>query len=211
MKKNGFFISFEGGEGCGKSTQSKLLHDVLCQKGYDVIRTREPGGTVEAEIIRELLVTGDPNRWDPHTEALLMFASRSEHFRRKIAPSLQEDKIVISDRFADSSFAYQGFARNLGLLPLKSLYDFAVGEQKPDITILLDIEPEIGILRTQKRNLKTDERFEKESLSFHQKVREGYLTLSKMEPDRFVVLDATKDVETLQKEILKSVLLKIIN
>ncbi len=201
MLKNGLFITFEGGEGCGKSTQSSRLEEILRTKSIDVIRTREPGGTESAEEIRHLLVTGEPKRWDSHTEALLMFASRSEHWHRKIKPALNDGKIVICDRFADSSYAYQGFGRDLGVEGLKSLYQFAVGNAKPDITFLLDIDPTVGLSRTKKRNLDVDERFEKESILFHQKVREGYLYLAKEEPARFHVLDATLSEDDLQKQI----------
>ncbi|CAO5680742.1 MAG: Thymidylate kinase [Holosporales bacterium] len=209
MNKKGFFITFEGGEGCGKSTQSTLLQEALKNKGYNVLKTREPGGTPEAEEIRNLLVSGEPNRWDPHTEALLMFASRSEHFRRKIAPAIDRGYIVLSDRFADSSFAYQGFARELGLDSLKKLYAFAVGNQKPDLTFLLDLPPDVGLLRTKSRNLNIDERFEKESIEFHHKVREGYLNLSKTEPERFVILDAMLPVEMLHNEVVSIALKKM--
>jgi dTMP kinase len=204
--RKALFITFEGGEGSGKSTQLASLHNFLQERKIDVVTTREPGGTEGAEAIRSLLVQGDPQRWDKKTEALLMFAARTEHWERFIQPALDEGKWVLCDRFLDSSLAYQGYGRKIDLSALMALYHFGVGNKLPDITFLLDIDPTLGIHRTKKRQNFTDERFEKESLIFHHDVRKGYLRLAHENPRRFIVLDATLplfDIEsTIQKHVL---------
>lgn len=200
------FITFEGGEGSGKSTQLIRLYNFLKNKNVDVVKTREPGGTPAAEEIRNLLVQGEPNKWDSKTEALLMFAARTEHWQRFIQPALEAGQWVLCDRFIDSSLAYQGYGRKINLSSLKDLYRFGVGDKVPDITFLLDIDPVIGIQRTKKRQSISDERFEKESLSFHNDVRNGYLSLAKENTSRYVILDATQSLDKLEESIKNHVL-----
>lgn len=200
------FITFEGGEGSGKSTQLIRLYNFLKNKNVDVVKTREPGGTPAAEEIRNLLVQGEPNKWDSKTEALLMFAARTEHWQRFIQPALEAGQWVLCDRFLDSSMAYQGYGRKINLSSLKDLYRFGVGDKVPDITFLLDIDPVIGIQRTKKRQSISDERFEKESLSFHNDVRNGYLSLAKENTSRYVILDATQSLDELEESIKNHVL-----
>ncbi|CAO5678055.1 MAG: Thymidylate kinase [Holosporales bacterium] len=200
------FITFEGGEGCGKSTQLRLLSKSLSALGKKVVETREPGGTPGAEEIRHLLVTGSVDRWHPHTEALLMFAARCEHWQRFIKPHMDAGYIVLSDRFADSSYAYQGYARGLDLDGLKKLYDFTVGSNEPNLTFLLDLDPAVGLDRTKKRSLDIDERFEKETLTFHENVRAGYLDLQKKNPNRIILIDANRPKNVIRREILNHIL-----
>ena len=145
------FITFEGGEGSGKSTQINLLHNFLIEKGEDVISTREPGGTPSAEIIRDLLTKGDADRWSPATEALLMWAARSEHVEKLIKPSLDKGKWVLCDRFYHSTYAYQGVGHNLGIENMRIIKKIIIGEITPNLTFILDIDPVNGIGRTKNR------------------------------------------------------------
>jgi dTMP kinase len=201
MSTRGKFITFEGGEGAGKSTQCTLLASYLKDQGIDVILTREPGGTPSAEMIRTLLVEGDINRWQASTEALLMFAARSEHWHTLISPALQQGKWVISDRFVDSSYAYQGYARGIPIEKLEQLYQFSVGSSYPDLTIFLDVPLTQGFQRVRGRVKTYEERFEKEALSFHEKVYDGFLALAKKFNDRYFVQDATLSVEDIARSI----------
>lgn len=198
----GLFITFEGGEGAGKTTQAKYLSKKLRHFGYQVVLTREPGGTDGGEEIRSLVLKGAENRWTPKTEALLMYAARQEHLIKKIKPALEEGKIVLCDRFSDSSKAYQGVAHGLGLEKINDLDKWVMGGFKPDLTILLDQDPEIGL----SRNLEpvriperdgAEFRFENMALSFHQKLRDGFLTLAERDPDRFITLAADQKVDSL--------------
>lgn len=205
MSTLGKFITFEGGEGAGKSTQCTLLASHLQKNGIDVIVTREPGGTPSAEMIRKLLVEGDINRWQSSTEALLMFAARSEHWHTLIQPALQKGTWVISDRFVDSSYAYQGYARGIPLEQLEHLYQFAVGSTYPDLTFFLNIPLSQGFERVRGRETGYEERFEKEAFSFHEKVQDGFLDLAQKFKDRYCVQDATLSIneiaQNLQTEI----------
>lgn len=201
MSKLGKFITFEGGEGAGKSTQCTLLASYLKDKGIDVVVTREPGGTPSAEMIRKLLVEGDINRWQSSTEALLMFAARSEHWHTLIHPALQEGTWVISDRFVDSSYAYQGYARGIPLEQLEALYKFAVGATYPDLTFFLNIPLNQGFERVRDRVTGYEERFEKEALSFHKKVQDGFLDLAKKFKERYFVQDATLSISDIAQSL----------
>ncbi|MDP2193008.1 MAG: dTMP kinase [Alphaproteobacteria bacterium] len=201
QQMRGRFITFEGGEGAGKSTQCVLLRDSLLALGIDVILTREPGGTPTAEHIRNLLVSqGDPLH--SKTEALLMFAARCEHWHEVIEPALKQGKWVISDRFVDSSYAYQGYGRGLDLNALKNLYDFAVGESLPDLTIFLTLPPQIAFERITSRHKGYTERFEQEKLDFHERVYQGFLSLSKAYPQRYFLEDANQDIHDIAHEIM---------
>ena len=204
---SGYFITFEGGEGTGKSTQIKLLEKYLEAKGKDIITTKEPGGTEVGLEIRKLLVCGDKDKFDATAEALLYFADRHIHLTKKIWPAMDEGKIVLSDRFADSTFAYQywGYNKRVTKETLQSLYDIAVGDFKPDLTIILDIDPKIGLERSfnKAKTMEVKElRFEGRELEFHQNLRKGFLEIAKEEPNRCVVLNADKSIEELHKDIV---------
>lgn len=203
MSYNGKFITFEGGEGCGKSTQSALLTKALQTLGATVVETREPGGTVGAERIRELLLSKD-HEWDSETEALLMFAARRDHVEKKIKPALEQGHIVVSDRYVDSSMAYQGYARGLGDIYIETLFTLTCADILPDLTILLDIKPEDGLKRAKSRSNKNDT-FESQSLAFHQQVREGFLDIAKAESSRVIIIDATQDIYTTHQQIVEAV------
>lgn len=192
----GRFITFEGGEGGGKSTQVKGLATVLGGAGIDVVTTREPGGTPGAEEIRKLLVEGAPERWDGMTEALLLAAARREHVVRTIAPALAAGRWVISDRFADSTLAYQGDGRGLDRAALETLRKLAVGNLLPDLTLILDLPVELGLARAQARR-GTELRFEAMDRAFHERLRQGFLTIAAAEPTRCVVIDAAAPVEAV--------------
>jgi dTMP kinase len=196
------FITFEGGEGSGKSTQINLLHNFLIEKGEDVLCTREPGGTPSAEIIRNLLTKGDTDRWSPATEALLMWAARSEHVEKLIKPSLDKGKWVLSDRFYHSTYAYQGVGRNLGIENMRIIKKIIIGDITPDLTFILDIDPVNGIDRTKNRDSNED-RFEKMNLDFHNNLRKAFIQISKKDPKRFIVIDAELSLEKIS-EIISS-------
>lgn len=195
----GFFITLEGPEGSGKSTQVQLLAEHLREGGRSVIVTAEPGGDPVAREIRAI-VLHSKEEIVPEAELLLYLASRAQHVRHIVLPALQRGDIVISDRYADSSFAYQGYARGIDLDTLRKLNDFATGGLVPDLTILLDVPVELGLDRQQDKN-----RFEAESVEFHEKVREGFLELAKREPERWVVIEATGSVEDVTAGVLAAV------
>jgi dTMP kinase len=200
----GRFITFEGGEGAGKSTQVRLLTAALAGQGRDVLATREPGGATGAEEIRRLLVSGDPGRWDGMTEALLHFAARRDHLARTVWPALDAGRWVVSDRFADSTMAYQGYGHGLGREPIERLYAVTVGSFAPDLTLVLDVPPESGIARTHAR-MDGEDRYERMDLSFHQRLRAGFLEIAALEPQRCVIIDASGSVDKVHAAILKAV------
>lgn len=202
------FITFEGGEGSGKSTQIKLLNDFLSTKSIDVVLTKEPGGTPIGVELRHLLVEGAADKMDANAEALLFFADRRIHLTQKVWPALNEGKWVISDRFADSTVAYQYYAYNkrLSKEDIDMLYRFSVGDFKPDLTFVLDIDPEIGLARSFKKAETMaikETRNENRVMAWHQNLRRGYLEIAKSEPKRCVVLNADQSVETLHKDIVQ--------
>ena len=206
----GNFITFEGGEGTGKSTQIRLLYQYLKQKGKDVLATKEPGGTEIGAEIRKMLVCGDKDKFDAVAEALLYFADRRVHLVQKIWPALDKGTWVLSDRFADSTFAYQcyGYDGRVSKEMLACLYQIAVGDFEPDLTIILDLDPEIGLERSYAKaeNMAVKElRFESRELEFHQNLRRGFLEIATAAPQRCVVLDANKSVEVLHRDIVKIV------
>ena len=181
----GFFITFEGGEGTGKSTQCKQLASVLEEKGIPCLLTREPGGSPGAEEIRNLLVNGDKGRWDSLTEMLLFMAARRNHLMTRILPALQEGKVVICDRFLDSTLAYQGYGYGKNqetINAINSVYHLIAGDFYPDLTIVLDIDPLVGLKRSCERAGNTEKRFESMDLSFHQNLRRGFLDLARGNP-----------------------------
>lgn len=204
----GKFITFEGGEGTGKSTQIKLLAEYLKQKGENVVTTKEPGGTEVGQEIRKLLVCGDKDKFDALAEALLYFADRHVHMVQKVWPEMEKGAWVLSDRFADSTMAYQyyGYNKRLSKEVINELYRIAVGDFKPDLTIVLDIDPKIGLERSfnKAKNMDVKElRFEGRELEFHNNMRQGFLEIAKAEPGRCVVLDANKTIEELHGDIVK--------
>ena len=207
MKGKGLFITFEGGEGTGKSTQIKLLSEFLEKKGIDVITSKEPGGTEVGQDLRRILVTGDKDKMDAVAEALLYYADRRIHVTKKIWPAIEQGQWVLSDRFADSTVAYQyyGYNKRVPYQTLENLYKLAVGDFKPDLTILLDIDPKIGLSRSLAKagHMAVKEtRHESRELEFHNNLRAGYLEMAKKEPDRFVVFAADKTIEALHNEIV---------
>ncbi len=200
----GKFISLEGGEGTGKSTQLKLLAKSIERVGMRVIETREPGGTEQAERIRSILVTGNSSKLNPFTELLLHNAARKEHVENVIKPGLAEGKIVISDRFADSTVAYQAYGHELGTAIVKSITQLTIGNFTPDLTIILDIKPEEGLKRAGSR-AGSETRYEQMEKAFHERVREGFLAIAKQEPERCVVISSDKSVEAVHKSIISVV------
>ncbi len=186
----GKFITFEGGEGAGKSTQVKLLADVLSRGGVSVCQTREPGGTPGGEEIRDLLVRGAAARWDAMTEALLHFAARREHLRSLILPQLAAGTWVISDRFADSTMAYQGYGHELGREPIERLYALVVGDTHPDLTLILDLAVDVGLRRAAARR-DGETRYEDLDHAFHERLQMGFREIAQREPRRCKVIDAS--------------------
>jgi dTMP kinase len=199
MKSN--FISFEGIEGTGKSTQAKLLQERLLGLGHEVILTEEPGGTLISLRIREVLLSVDHTNMKPLTELLLYNAARAQHIEEVILPALNRGAVVITDRFTDSTFAYQGYGRGINMKLLESIDWIATNGLRPDITILLDLDVETGLKRNRRIN-KTD-RLELEDVEFHKRVRKGYHELATKEPERIKVLDASSEIKELNIIIAK--------
>ncbi|HLG49926.1 MAG TPA: dTMP kinase [Reyranella sp.] len=195
----GRFITLEGGEGSGKSTQIARLAERLKIK-HEVVTTREPGGSPGAEMIRKLLVEGPAERWDGTTEALLHFAARRDHLRMTVWPALEHGAWVISDRFADSTRAYQGWGHGLDLATLDRLYTVAVGVFRPDLTLILDLPVDAGLARAAARR-GAETRYESLPREFHDRVREGFLTIARLEPERCAVIDASQDIDAVAASI----------
>jgi len=201
----GIFITLEGGEGAGKSSQARKLGEVLEARGHNVLLTREPGGATGAEAIRKLLVEGPGGHWDGITEALLHTAARRDHLVNAVWPALDTGKIVISDRFADSTLAYQGYAHGVDMNVLRSLYKLAVGDFLPRLTLILDLPVDVGLARAASRAGK-ETRYESMGVAFHERVRAGFQEIAKAEPARCKMIDAAQDVETIHKAIVAEVL-----
>ena len=198
------FITFEGPEGSGKSTQLPQLAQFLEEKGLSVVRTREPGGTKIGDQIREVLVRMDNTELHPRTEILLFLAARAQLVEELIIPSLQQGKIILCDRYGDSTLAYQGYGHGLDLDALRAMLQFATGGLKPDLTILLDVDVMTGLKR---KKIKEEwNRLDAYELSFHERVRDGYHILAGQEPERWKIVDATQDPEQVQTEIRALVL-----
>lgn len=196
----GFFITFEGGEGSGKSTQTRRLAERLSTDGREVVLTREPGGAPGAEDIRALLVTGAPDRWTPLAETLLFSAARDEHLRTTIRPALARGAVVISDRFADSTRAYQGAAGGVDPAMIDALEDAVIGQMRPDLTFILDIDPAAGMARAAARKDRED-RFENKAGTFHKALRAAFLAIAAAEPGRCVVVAANRTPDLIADEI----------
>lgn len=200
----GRFITFEGGEGAGKSTQLKKLVEALTLAGIEVVSTREPGGSKGAEAIRALLVTGDVDRWDAETEALLHTAARRDHLARTVWPALERGAWVVCDRFADSTLAYQGYGHGLSVDFIRNLTRLAIGGFAPDLTLILDLPVEEGLKRAVGRG-GAEDRYERMGTAFHERLRQGFLDIARQEPDRCAVIDATQDADTVHQAILARV------
>lgn len=197
----GHFISVEGGEGSGKSTQLKLLASAFEKAGKPFVSTREPGGSPGAERVRSLLVSGDADAWDVEAELLLFYAARLDHVTRLIKPALAEGKTVICDRFVDSTLVYQGIGKGLSQAYIKNLHHLTLGNFMPDLTIILDIDPNEGLKRAGARK-NNETRFEGMELDFHHRIRAGFLGIARNEPQRCVVLNAAQEQDTLHEQIL---------
>lgn len=200
----GYFITFEGGEGAGKSTQIRRLAERLRAGDREVVLTREPGGSPGAEEIRALLLNGEPDRWSPMTEALLMNASRRDHIERVIAPALARGAVVLCDRFADSTRAYQGAGGQVDPAVIAQLEAAVVGDTRPNLTLIFDLPVEEGLRRALSRN-GGEERFEAKGAAFHERLRAAYLEIARAEPGRCVVIDATATLEGVEAAILVAV------
>ena len=204
MAKRGRFITFEGGEGTGKSTQAKRLAAALEARKIANIVTREPGGSPGAEEIRGLLVKGDPGRWNPLTEALLFYAARADHTDRTIKPALADGKWVICDRYSDSSYAYQGGGRGLNRETVRRIEAIAIDDFKPELTLVLDMDTELGLKRSIAR-ANSETRFEEMDIAFHTRMRKSFLEIARRNPDRCVVISADQDVDAVADAVLATV------
>jgi dTMP kinase len=212
----GRFITLEGGEGAGKSTQVKRLAAALSVRDIDVVLTREPGGTPGAEAIRELLVTGDPARWDAMTETLLHYAARRAHVEKTVKPALARGAWVISDRFADSTMAYQGYAGSVGREAVATLHRLVLGDFQPDLTLVLDLPVETGLARARKRlqaggmqgSSAAEDRYERMGLAFHETLRRAFHDIAAREPQRCHVIDAGGDPDQVATALWQAVAAK---
>ena len=197
------FITFEGGEGSGKTTQIKLLAGWLREQGKNVTITREPGGTPGAEAIRDLIVQKRDTQWDAETDALLLMAARRDHLVKLIWPALARGDWVLSDRFVESTYAYQCFGRDLALDKARALYEFIAGDFTPALTFFMDIDPRAGLERVRigENRAKHEERFENFDFSFHEKLRAGYHDMARQHPQQFIIIDAEQNVDQVQKAL----------
>ncbi|WP_210367685.1 dTMP kinase [Bacillus sp. REN3] len=196
----GMFISIEGPEGAGKTTIINMLAENLKKEGYHVLATREPGGIEIAEQIRRVILDKNNTAMDPRTEALLYAAARRQHLAEKVKPALESGKIILCDRFIDSSLAYQGHARGLGIDEVYSINKFAIEDMMPRLTLYFDLDPEIGLARISRHKGREVNRLDLEALEFHQKVREGYRLLVDRFPDRIVKIDASGELDRVYQE-----------
>ena len=204
MKKRGLFITLEGIDGTGKSTQHRLLARYLEARGHRVRATREPGGTHVGEQIRDILLASETQKLAPLAELMLMYAARAQHLEEVIRPSLAGGMIVVSDRFNDASIAYQGYGRQLGGATVRAIDRIICGATQPDLTLLLDLAPSVSLARAQERESRQKSqhgRFEEQGLSFHNRVRSGYLAIARQEPDRIKLIGADRQVDEVQAEI----------
>src|SRR5436190_18848537 len=202
----GKFVSFEGIEGCGKTTQITLLSDYLKKHSIPHTITREPGGTAVGEAIRKILLNSETIHLTAASELLLFYASRSQNIAEKILPSLNRGEIVICDRFYHASMAYQGYGRGIPMDFISKLTDLVCGDHRPEITLLLDIAPEIGLSRARARNVEkasTEGRFEEEDVAFYTKIRQGYLELAKHDPMRMKVIPAGRTIQEIHRDVVR--------
>jgi dTMP kinase len=209
-KSKGLFITFEGGEGVGKTTQINLLKSYLLNINYKVVCSREPGGTIEGEQVRKLLVSGSSKTWDPMSEALMFNASRRQHINKIIFPSLKKGNIVLCDRFIDSTIVYQGYAGSIEQLILKDLHKKFCYNLYPDLTFFLDLDASLGLKRTRKRSdYKEENRFENFGLDYHNKISKGFNNLANNNKERIITIDASQSIEQISKNIINSINLKL--
>ena len=201
----GVFITFEGGEGTGKSSHARDLAESLRKAGRKVVLTREPGGAPGAEDIRALLVTGTVGRWSPEAETLLNYAARESHLRETIRPALLRGDLVLCDRFMDSTRAYQGFAGGGDMELIEALERKVVGATRPELTLILDVDPELGLKRAKGR-AGAEDRFEKKGLEFHRKLREGFLRIAELDPYRCRVIDSSRPYAAVAEDIRRLVM-----
>jgi len=209
MEQKGIFITFEGPDGSGKTTVSTAVYQRLKDEGFDVIYTREPGGIDIAEQIRSVILDPKNTAMDSRTEALLYAASRRQHLVEKIIPALRENKIVICDRFVDSSLVYQGIARQIGVEEVYRINQFAISDYMPEMTVYLDISAEKGLARLQNREFK--DRLDQEELSFHKMVEEGYHSIIARFPERFRLVDASQEKEQVIEDAYQIVKQQILS
>jgi len=214
--RNGLFITFEGGEGSGKTTQINRLTQTLAEDGHKVVTTREPGGTPEGEKVRDLLVQREGGNWTPMAETLLLFAARIMHVEKVIKPALADGKIVISDRFTDSTLAYQGYGHDHDLNVIENVRALSLGDFGPDLTIILDIDPEEGLQRSDRRLAaeqfqvkQREDRYEQLDIEFHERLRRGFLEIAGKEPERCHVIPALQDLDAVSAQIADIVCEKI--
>ncbi|MFT9596244.1 dTMP kinase [Mesobacillus sp.] len=198
--EKGIFITIEGPDGSGKTTILQMLAENLEKEGYAVVATREPGGIDIAEQIRKVILDPENTAMDPRTEALLYAAARRQHLAEKVKPALNAGKVVLCDRFVDSSLAYQGHARGLGIDEVYSINEFAIENMMPAMTLYFDVAPEIGLERINKNKGREVNRLDMEKLEFHQKVREGYMIIAERFPDRIAQIDASKELAAVYKQ-----------
>ncbi|AQQ51699.1 dTMP kinase [Planococcus lenghuensis] len=203
MSKSGLFITFEGPEGAGKTTAIEWVQEALKREGMPVIVTREPGGIAIAERIREVILDPVSTEMDGRTEALLYAAARRQHLIEKVMPALQEGRIVLCDRFIDSSLAYQGHARGIGIQQILAINEFAIEGMMPDLTLLFDLPPEIGLARIAENKEREQNRLDKEKLPFHQLVRNGYQQVAAMYPERIKTIDASQTASSVAETALQ--------
>ncbi|MBM3515264.1 MAG: dTMP kinase [Alphaproteobacteria bacterium] len=206
--RRGTFITFEGGEGTGKSTQIRRLADVLQSRGIDILTTREPGGSPGAESIRALLVKGETARWDGATEALLLYAARRDHVERTIKPALATGKVVLCDRFADSTTAYQGAGHGLDRAALAGIRAAAIGSFAPDLTLIFDMPVAEGLRRAEARG-GVENRYERMGIAFHERLKKEFLDIAATEPARCVVIDAARDMDAVARDVEVAVLKRL--
>lgn len=209
MSNKGKFITFEGGEGVGKSTQVNILHQKLIKKGIDCLLTREPGGSPGAEEIRELLVKGVTDKWHPMTEALLHNAARVEHLERTISPALNKGAWVISDRYVDSTLAYQGYGQGVDLDTLLKLHDISTGNYWPDLTIVLDGHELNRAMKREDNNTEKEDRYERMGTDFHLKLQESFLDIAKKNSNRCIIISANGTIEEVADRIWHVVAAKL--
>lgn len=203
---NGHFITLEGGEGAGKTSVLLKLEKKLVELGYDVLTTREPGGIEIAEKIREVILHPSHTTMDARTEALLYAAARRQHLVEKVFPALRDGKVVLCDRFIDSSLAYQGYARGLGIEEVLTINQFAIQDCMPTLTLFFDIKPEKGLERIAKNEMREKNRLDLEAIQFHEKVYEGYQILMKKYPDRIKLINADQEITQVEKETLHHII-----
>ncbi|MFA7275518.1 MAG: dTMP kinase [Pseudobdellovibrionaceae bacterium] len=215
MAKQGLFITFEGGEGAGKTTQCRRIKSALEERGFEVVLTREPGGVPEAEKIRDLLVQREGGNWTPMAECLLFFAARQMHTEKLIKPALDEGKVVICDRYTDSTVAYQGYGHGFDRTTIYQIEKLTLGDFRPDLTLLLDLPVEEGLTRSLKQKdaaggrENTEDRFEKLKTEFHERLRRGFLTIAKENSGRCVVVDAVQDVDHVFSQVRGAVFARL--